>query len=145
MPNKRKWKSHWADEDIDAALNMYKAGKSYSMIAEILTKVLGRAVTRGAIAGLVSRHADKKMHAGRASSGIPPKKGKTGPKKPVPLPKMEIDEPHPPSREVQFNELESGMCKWATSYGFCGHASIAPTKPYCSYHTKRSLLRYEKR
>ena len=138
-----KKKFTWTQDAIDSALAMYRAGKSYTMIAEILTKVTDQDISRGSIAGVVHRYAKVKM-GGPSNVGRPPRKKAKGPsKKPRPLPTMEIDEPHPKSKEVPFNDLETGMCKWATAYGFCGHDAGAG-KPYCSYHTKRSMKRYEK-
>lgn len=132
--------THWTDEDVEKARQLYYNGATFSAIAAELSR------TRNAIAGLCNRYQFKrapkppKVAAAKKVTAALTKKIKeiaeviAPPTLPIP--------PTPRNSPKSLVELEPRDCRWPigdTDFQFCAEETVEG-KPYCLKHCKLAYV-----
>lgn len=129
--------THWTNEDVEKARQLYYNGATFSEIAEQLSR------TRNAIAGLCNRYQFKRapkppkiMVKKKILSAIV--------KKAKEIAEVIAPPPPPPPRNAPKSliELESRDCRWPigdNDFQFCAE-EVVEGKPYCLKHCKLAYV-----
>lgn len=129
--------THWTDEDIERARQLYYNGATYSVIGEELSR------TRNAIAGLCNRYQFKR--GPKPPKVVAAKKVDAALTKKVKAIVEVIAPPTPPTPRNSLKsliELESRDCRWPigdSDFQFCAE-EVVEGKPYCLKHCKLAYV-----
>ncbi len=125
--------THWTDEDVERARQLYSNGATFSAIAAELSR------TRNAIAGLCHRY--KFARAPGPPKVVAPKKTVAAVTKKIKEIAKVIAPPTPPTPRnspKSLIELEPRDCRWPigdSDFQFCARETVEG-KPYCLKHCK---------
>lgn len=129
--------THWTDEDVERARQLYYNGATFSAIAAELSR------TRNAIAGLCNRYQFER--APKPPKVVAPKKTVAAVTKKIKEIAKVIAPPPPPTPRnspKSLIELESRDCRWPigdSDFQFCAEETVEG-KPYCLKHCKLAYV-----
>jgi hypothetical protein len=142
----------WSDQEVETAIKQYRDGLSATRVAENLSNMTGRPITRNAVLGHMYRHrilrARPKLGPNAKSKArhyLAGKRSNTGPNlarvKRVQLHQTHTAEPPPENGAVSFADLEHHHCRWpygSSESTSCSAASLARKGPATARPITRS-------
>jgi hypothetical protein len=116
----------WSQDEQEAVAGLLSIGLSYVAIAAQLH------ISKGAVAGRVSRHPELRVYVGKAKPMLPHRK-------PPKLMLLQCVE----TTGVLLVELPARGCKWPVAetdrgHLFCGKSRLGDWTPYCGEHSARA-------